>query len=146
MSAPVNIQDNETGRRARVTEYNQLVVAPVDYSTPITVTLDVINTSFNILKPFEQQSIVITEVIASALKSVSNTDPASIRIYTSNVDENSLTAIQNLFSPQLARGQNFIATGLNVIVPSGLWINSTTDDATVEITLGYYRVPVIRGS
>lgn len=146
MSAPINIQDNETGRRARVTEYNQLVVAPVDYSTPVSVSLDVINTAFNVIEPNEQQSIVITEVFASALKSVSNADPASVVIYTSEVGVASLVSTQNLFSPQLLRGDNFIATGLNVIVEPGLWLNAVTDDATIELTVGFYRVPIIRGN
>jgi hypothetical protein len=141
MTAPVTIVDSKDSKAVRVTKFGQLVVAPLAFSAPITIELDVINTAFNFLTPETGKSIVITDIVVSANKDVSNVDPAEIEIYEADaVDE--LTLAPGIISPRLIRAANLTLNGLNLLVPEGKWVNAKTNDNNVLITLMFYRVPV----
>ena len=81
---PVTISGDRSSIKVKVTKYGQMVVAPIQYSTPKTVTLDVINTAFNFITPIQGSSIVITDIIVAADKNVSPTEPAVVEVYTAN--------------------------------------------------------------
>ena len=140
MSTPSHIVGHQNGIRARVTEFGQLVVAPLDYSEPVAITLDTVGTAFNFITPAAGQKVVITDIIVSADKGVSNTTPANIEIY--EADEASLTtASKAIVSPQLTGASNVSYIGLNMLVGEGKWVNAKTDDNNVLITIMFYRVP-----
>jgi hypothetical protein len=141
MAASLGIRDSKTKQQARVTRFGQLVVAPLDYSEPIKRDLDTINTAFNFLVPVSKHSIVITDIIVSADKGVSPTDPAEIEIYQAD-SADSIIELPSVVSPRLSRGEDLTLTGLNWLVPEGKWINAKTNDANVLITIASYRVPV----
>lgn len=141
MAGPVAIVDSKDGQAARVTRFGQLVVAPLAYSTPIAQELDVINTAFNFLSPESGKKIVITDIIVSADKSVSVTDPAEIEIYEAGAVD-TITIDQGIVSPRLLRGRSLPLTGLNLLVPEGKWVNAKTNDNNVLVTIMFYRVPV----
>jgi hypothetical protein len=84
---------------------------------------------------------VITEIIVSADKGVSPTDPAEIEIYQADAVD-SLDESPSIVSPRLSRGEDLTLTGLNWLVPEGKWINAKTNDNNVLITIASYRVPV----
>lgn len=140
MSTPTVIKDSNSGLQAKVTKYGQLVVAPLQYSTPVTDSLITINTAFNFIVPEQDQSIVITDIIVSADKSVSNTTPANIEIYQA-ASADTTTVDAAIVSPQLLRGGDATITGLNLLVPDGKWVNAKTDDNNVLVTIMFYRVP-----
>lgn len=141
MAAPSVIKDHKTGQLARVTEFGQLVVAPLAYSTPIEATMVTPGVAYNLIEPSGGQSIVITDIVASADKNVSATTPAEVLIYEAEAPD-TLASVANIVTPELVRAGNFILTGLNLIIPEGLWVNATTDDATIKLTIMFYRVPV----
>ena len=141
MATPVELVDPESGGRSRITEFGQLVVAPISYSSAVEHDMDVINTAFNFAEPVHGKSIVITDIIASANNSVSNTTPADIVVYQAD-SATSLVSLSGIVRPQLVRANNFILTGLNLIVPPGVWINATTTDDDILLTIMFYRVPV----
>lgn len=141
MAGPVNIQDSHTGNTARVSRFGQLITAPLAYSEPVQQNLNIIDTAFNFLEPETGKSIVITDIIVSADKSVSVTDPAEIEIYESD-EIDSLNIVQGIVSPRLLRGGDFNVTGLNLLVPEGRWVNATTSDNNILITIMFYRIPV----
>jgi hypothetical protein len=141
MAAVVTIKDSKDGVNARVTRFGQLVVAPLDYSTPVADNLDTINTAFNFIKPESGKNIVITDIIVSADKSVSATDPAEIEIYEANAPD-TLVAEATIVSPRLLRGRDLTLIGMNLLVPEGFWVNAKTNDNNVLVTIMFYRVPV----
>lgn len=141
MGVPSVIKDLKTGQTARVTEFGQLVVAPLAYSTPVAVSMATPLIAYNFIEPAGGQSVVITDIIASADKSVSTTTPAEVIIYEAGAPD-TLTSVADIVTPQLIRSGNFILTRLNLLVPEGLWVNATTDDSTIKLTIMYYRVPV----
>ncbi|MBV1929897.1 MAG: hypothetical protein KUG81_10360 [Gammaproteobacteria bacterium] len=143
MATPANIIDSRTGNEARVTPFGQLIVAPISYSSPVLRELLTPGESANFIEPAQDQIIVITDIIASADKDVSNTTPADITIYsTDSVD--STTPVDIIVRPQLIRSGNFPLTGLNLKIPEGLWVNATTTDGGILLTIMFYRAPVER--
>lgn len=140
MPVPAVITDSNSDNSAKVTIFGQLVVAPLDYSTPVAVDLDVINQAFNFITPLAGHGIVITDIVVGANKDVSTVDPANIEIYQADAVD-SLTANPSILKPRLTRAGNLPLTGLNLLVPEGKWVNAKTDDAIITVTLMFYRVP-----
>ena len=140
MSHNVKITGDNNDTRAKVTKYGQLVVAPLSYSEPVFVELLVPGDAYNFIEPVAGEAVVITDIIVSANKDVSATTPATVRIFQSD-EADSINIIKGIIAPQLTRSSNVDYTGLNMFVPEGRWINATTDDATVLVTIMYYRVP-----
>lgn len=138
---PSIIKDPKTGNSARVTKFGQLVVAPIQYSTPVTIDMDTINTAFNFAVPKAGMSIVITDIFASADNGVSNTTPAEVEIYTADSPE-SVTVITSILQPRLTRSKNVPVTGLNLLINEGVWVNAKTNDNDILLTIMFYRVPV----
>jgi len=140
MSTPVVIKGGSRDTTAKVTKFGQLVVAPLAYSTPVGADLDATGTAFNFIIPEAGQSVVITDIIVAADKNVSNTTPADIQIFETSAI-GSTTVDQIIVRPQLLRASNASFIGLNLLVPEGKFVNATTDDANILITIMFYRVP-----
>ena len=141
MAAPTVITDPADGFNARVTEFGQLVTAPLAYSDPIERDLDTIGIAFNFVEPKPGKSIVVTDIILSSNKDVSNTDPAEVDIFEADAID-SITPNPRIIKPQLLRSSNLIISGLNLLVPEGRYVNATTTDATIILTIMFYRVPL----
>ncbi len=141
MASPVNIKDNDSGTTAKVTKFGQLVVAPIQFSTPVAINLNVIDTAFNFVQPKQNNSIVITDIIVSTDNTVSNVTPAEIEIYSALTAETT-TIDAGIVSPRLVRAGNIALNGLNLIIPEGKFINGKTNDINVLITIMFYRLPV----
>jgi len=143
MVAPINIRDTLNSRGARVTKFGQLVVAPLDYSTAIEVQLtgdQGTPTVENLVGPSEGQSIVITDVMVFGGKDVTQDIPAQVQIYEAS-SATTETIDKIIFTPQVVRGSNIVATSLNLLIPGGVWINVQVADFPVFVTLMFYRVP-----
>ena len=141
MAAPTNITDALSGFAAKVTRFGQLIVAPLDYSKPVEHDLDAINTAFNFVTPSQDQNIVITDIVVSADKDVSANTPAIISIFEADAVD-SIVPNALIIKPQLLRSENFAISGLNLLISEGKWINATTTDTTIILTIMFYRVPV----
>jgi len=138
MVANVSMCDQKTKSSAIITGDGQLVVAPLDFSTPVALSLTSTGTAFNFIEPSQGKKIVITDIIASADNSVSNTSPADIEIYEAEGPETA-SVFKSIVRPQLTRGQSMVLTGLNMMVPGGLWVNAKTSDNNVLVTIMFYR-------
>ena len=140
MPVPSVIQDNDSGLTVRVTKFGELVVAPLQYSTPKSDNLNVIDTAFNFVQPQQDRSIVITDIIVSADNSVSNVVPAEVEIYEA-ITADTTTIDIGIVSPRVVRADNLALNGLNLIVPEGKFVNAKTNDNNVLVTIMFYRVP-----
>ncbi len=137
---PSVIADPYSGVKARVSEFGQLAVAPLAYSKPSFKKLTVVNTAYSFIAPEEGHQIVITDIILTANKAVGTND-ATIDIYEAESPTTTVitTAIIEL---EMIKQSNLVLTGLNLLIPQGLWVNAKTDDNDVFVTLMYYRVPI----
>ncbi len=140
MSTPTVIKDNNSGNTAKVSKFGQLIVASLDYSTPISDSLDVIDTAFNFVRPQQDHSVVITDIVVSADNSVSNVVPAEVEIYEATTADTT-TIDTGIVSPRVVRADNLALNGLNLLVPEGKFVNAKTNDNNVLVTIMFYRVP-----
>lgn len=130
--------NGRTGKKARVTEYGELVTGRYDYSTPVYNSLSVTDTAYNFFVPKMDTKLVITDILIDAGRNVSNTTPATIDIFEAEGLEDA-TISKQLLKVELLKNSYRDLTGLNFIVSAGRWVNAKTDDATVSITIaGYY--------
>ena len=140
MSTSIVIKDSSTGNEATVTEFGQLVVAPVDYSQPVAKELSEAGIAYNFIEPVSDKSIVITDIILTANKGVGVND-ATVSIYEAGgVD--SVVSVTDILNLEMIKQSNLVLTGLNLIVPVGLFVNAQTDDASIFVTIMFYRVPI----
>ena len=141
MTIEIVIKDSDTGQTARVTPFGQLVTAPIEYDDTVSVLLNADNIVFNLLTPTTGERIVITGFVISATKDISPSDPADILIYESDAIDSAVSS-RSLIEPQLLRATNLPITGINMIVSQGTWVNATTTDSGIVLTVLFYRVPV----
>tara|TARA_R110002096_G_C14050082_1_gene673217 strand:- start:32 stop:493 length:462 start_codon:yes stop_codon:yes gene_type:complete len=137
---PTVIADPYSGIRARVSDFGQLAVAPLAYSKPSFKKLTVINTAYSFVAPEEGHQIVITDIILTANKNVGVND-ATVDIYEAESPTTTVIT-QAIIELEMIKQSNLSLTGLNLIIPEGLWVNAKTDDNDIFVTLMYYRVPV----
>lgn len=140
MATPINITE-EHGRIARVSKYGQLIVSPIDYSTPSFKRIDAPDTAFSFIAPATAQSIVITDIIFSTDRS-SPVAGSLVEIY--QADSATTTAsIKDIMVDDLERQSRSISTGLNMFVPGGRWVNAKSSGVDVLMTIMFYRVPMV---
>ena len=141
MATPIQIMGDQDNIKVKVSEFGQLITAPIDYSTPVAAELTTTGLVYNLVEPLSGKSIVITEIAAASDNGVSNNVPANIELFQADGNDSG-TVIEYLWRPQLLRGDHDNMTGLNWIIPPNRWINARTDDDNVLLTIAYYRVPI----
>lgn len=137
MGAKTHIIDPQSGRAAKVTDFGQLITAPVAYSSPAQVFMDVQNQAYNLVAPRAGASIVITAIFISANKQVSNTTDATVTLYTAS-EIDSLTAVANVVNFEIERNGRLVLTSLNALIPPGVYFNAKTTDDDIYVTILYY--------
>lgn len=127
-----------TGRAAKVTSIGQLVTAPFAYDETVFKELAAANTAYNFYKPKPGEQFVITGVLFRADKQVSSTVDATVVIYEATTDATT-TVSKVLIQFAVVQGDIINATGLNLLVSEGRYVNAKTDDDDVHMTImGYY--------
>ena len=140
MAVPTYIADPRNGTVARVTEFGQLVTSAVAYSIPVTDTLTSTGTAFNFIEPKGNHQIVITDIILTSDKNV-GVNGASVQVYCATSPTTTDIAV-GILDIEMLKNTARDLIGLNLIVTEGKWVNVQTDDENIQVTLGYYRVPI----
>jgi hypothetical protein len=134
MTLPSRIVGNNK-HQVNVTTRGELIVSSLSYSEPFYVELGVNDQIYNVVPAVAGKRFVITGAFIGADRNV--TTDASIHIYEAL--SVSGTSERSLFQADINRGEFVPITGLNVITEPARWINATTDDDDVDITIaGYY--------
>ena len=140
MPAKTIIVDPKTGISARVTEFGQLVTAPLNFSTPVSVEVDDINTAFLLVSPEDGKNIIVDSIVITGNRDIGVND-ATVVIYSAT-SEDDINPVAAEVSLEIAKNSNIPLTGLNFIIPEGRFFLAKTNDATVFITIGYYYAPI----
>lgn len=122
-------------RQVNVTKRGELIVGSIEYSEPFYVELGVNAQIYNVVPAIAGKRFVITGTFIGADRNV--TTDATVHIYEAlSVDG---TSDRDLFISDITRGAFVPITGLNIITQSSRWINATTDDDDIDLTIaGYY--------
>lgn len=134
------VDGHGSGRRAVVTQYGELAVGQLHYSSSVSANLDVVDTAYNLVGPLGQQEhIIITGIALTANRNVGTSD-ASIQLYTSTIGPDSRTQETLLIQTELAKNDTLVLNPIAIEVPPGRWINAETNDDDVFVTLLYYYI------
>lgn len=141
MSLMMQLEDGHgTDRRAVITQYGELAVGQLHYSSSSSANLDVVNTAYNLIPPRDQQDhIIITGIALTANRNVGTSD-AGIQLYTTDVGPDSRTQETLLIQTELAKNDTLVLNPIAIEVPPAKWVNAETNDDDVFVTLLYYYI------
>jgi len=141
MPVIVIFKDSNSGRKGRINEAGEIVTGPSSPSTPTSVKkITVINTAVNLQVPLVNKEYRITSMFISSDKSV-NINGAIVKIYEAD-EEDSRVATKDLLEINLQRQDKMPATGLNMIISEGAYLNAESDETTITITIAGYYVDI----
>lgn len=123
------------GYEVAVTKNGELVVGTLSYSEPYYVELGVDDQIYNVVPAKVNKRFVITGMIIGADRNVA-TD-ATVHIYESLSEDG--TTDKDIFRGDINKGETIPLSGLNVATQEARWINATTDNDDIDLTIaGYY--------
>ena len=139
MVAPVNLVGGGGKTRAVVSQFGQLITAPLSFSQAISVDLDTPSTVFNLVKPKHKHTIIVTDIILSTGKDV-GVNGANITVYAADTAEDLQTAdnAKTIFRTEIVKNVFAPLTGLNLGIRQGRFISVTTSAAVVFSTIMFY--------
>lgn len=141
MSVSFHLEDGHgSNRRVVVTQYGELAVGQLHYSSSTSANLDVVDTAYNLIAPREQQEhIIITGMALTANRNVGTSD-SSIQVYTSDIGPDSRTQETLLIQTELAKNDTLVLNPIAIEVPPAKWVNAECNDDDVFVTLLYYYI------
>lgn len=139
MSIRIEIEDGTgSSKKAKVSSYGQLIVAPLDFNKSYNATLAVNDTAYNLVTPLTGYFFVITDMAFYANQSVSNVADATVQLYEAS-SSTSTTVVTNVYTTNMVRQDRINFPNTNLAISEGSWLNAKTTDNTVYVTiLGYY--------
>lgn len=133
MSQTTNIEQG--GNLAKVTEAGELVVGSLAYSEPFYVELGVDAQIYNCVPHKPQHRFIVVGVLIGADRNV--TTDCTVNIYESLTVDG--TAEKELLTIDLNKGEHTYLNLINMATETNRYINATTDDDDVDLTIfGYY--------
>ena len=125
-------------KKAKVTANGQLVVGALAFDETVFLELDATNTAYNFYEPKTGKQFVITAINMRADRGVSSNTDATVVIFEADGDTET-TQDKVLFEEAMVRGEHTGLSGLNILVNAGKWVNATTTDDDIHMTImGYY--------
>lgn len=138
MSLKTQIEDSASGFTAKVTALGQVVVGALAYDETVFKELAEDDTAYNFYKPQSGRQVVITGVLFRADKQVSSTVDATVVIYEASTDASTIVD-KILIQFAVVQGDIITATGLNLLVNAGKFVNAKTTDDDIHMTImGYF--------
>lgn len=139
MSIIAHIEDKRSKKAATVTDQGQLIVAPVSYSEPVSLTITASAAYYEFFGPLPKKKVVITDIVLYSDRNVGVED-ANVIIYQATASGSILvTATDTFLSVDVPKNGSLALTGLNWISDGGVWIAGQASDTNVQATIaGYY--------
>jgi len=130
------ITDSKTKTTVKVSSNGELITAPFNFDMGIRKVLNATGTAFNHVVPKSGEKFIITGLIINADKNV--TGSAVVEFYEADSPINT-TASKGLVTIDVPKNETVVITGINMETSQGVYLNSKTDDATVNfMVLGHF--------
>jgi hypothetical protein len=141
MSLKANIVDMAGGGTARVTPAGEQVVAPYAYDDTKFLLMDVDDVAYSFFGPRAGHSFIVTLIRAKANRQVSTTVDADVVIFENATGPSDTTQDKIIHQEGMVRGESFTIP-MNYRVTEGRWVNGSTTDDDVSVTVQGYYVPI----
>ena len=138
MSLKVKIFGGRFGKGPEITRRGQLVTAAISFERFYLGTTIANDTAVNVVEPRDGKNFIITSIILSSDRSV-GANGAVTDIFENSLGPTSGTITKEIIQEEIAKQTRMTATGLNIIVTAGRWVNVKSDDVIVRCNIaGYY--------
>jgi hypothetical protein len=138
MTIKVRIIGGVTNASPRITKRGQFVTGPLDFEQFYLGSAIANDTAVNVVPPKTGKCFVITAIILSGDRSIAN-DGAVTDIFENGTGPTDGTITRQIIQEEIGRQQRMVATGLNIIIQPGRWINVKASDVIVRCNIaGYY--------
>lgn len=141
MSIQSRIVGGSKRNEVEVTNFGQLVVAPLAFSKFYNASTTVNDTPVNVIEPLRRRKFIITDIILSGDRSI-GANGAVTTVYENNISGTDATQTKIIITEEIAKQTRMVATGLNIEVAEGRWVNVVSDDVIVRANIGGYYVKV----
>jgi hypothetical protein len=139
MSIQARVVGGNKRREATVTDFGQLVTSPLSFSQFYNAATVSNNVPVNVIQPAKRQKFIITDIILSGDRSV-GANGAVTTVYENNISGTDTTQQKVIITEEIAKQTRMVATGLNIEVTEGRWVNIVSDDVIVRCNIGGYYV------
>jgi hypothetical protein len=134
----VRIKGGKNNNSPEITERGQLITGPLDFSKFYFGTTASNNVAVNVVEPKTRMCFIITAIILSADRSV-GANGAVTDVFENTTGPTNGTVTKQIIQEEIAKQTRMTATGLNIIVTEGAWVNVKSDDVVVRCNIaGYY--------
>ena len=124
--------------QAKVSQAGELITSPIEYNDTYIQSMTIADQAYNFIIPIAGKRFVLTGLSYSGNKDISTTTGATVIIYEAD-SPTSLVSTKTRFNFNVGRIDRGSATGLNIALNPGKWLNGQTDSTIVSITLlGYF--------
>jgi hypothetical protein len=138
MSLKVNLWGGHNKASPNITDRGQLVTGALDFEKFYLGATAVNDTAVNVVEPKTGKCFVITAIIISADRSVA-VNGAVTDVFENTIGPTDGTVSKQIIQEEIAKQTRMTATGLNIIVTQGAWVNVKSDDVIVRCNIaGYY--------
>lgn len=128
---------SKSGVEASVSDYGELVTAPLNYNSVSYQELASTGTAYNFATPKAGEEIILNGIIVSAGKNVSATTAAEVVLFRATGPDSAVVD-KVIVSLELLKNERSSYFGLNLKIQNGFWINATTTDAEIKMSVFYY--------
>lgn len=128
------------GLEVAVSNIGQLVTAPWAFDETVFNELAEPDTAYNFYRPRVEQQFVMTGIYAVADKQVSSTVSASVVVYEATAADSTVVS-KVLLQTAMVVDQVQLFAPLNILVREGRFINATTTDDDIHMTITGYFLP-----
>ena len=122
----------------QITDRGQLVTGALSFETFHLGSAIANNVAVNVVAPKSGKCFVITAIILSGDRSVA-TAGAVTDVFENTIGPTDGTVSKQIIQEEIGKQTRMTATGLNIIVSQGAWVNVKADDVIVRCNIaGYY--------
>jgi hypothetical protein len=126
------------GNSPEITERGQIVTGALSFETFYLGATAVANTAVNVVPPKSGKCFIITAIILSGNRDV-GVNGAITDVFENLSGPTDGTINTEIIQEEIAKQTRMTATGLNIIVSRGAWVNVKSDDVIVRCNIaGYY--------
>lgn len=137
----VGIRGNNGLNHAGVTDQGELVVAPLEYSTPYYISVAASGTPYEVLLGKAGFCFVITGLLLASDKNFgTSVDAQTLTIYEAHPSDIG-TSTKTIVQLDLLRNDRITPTGLNIRTSSTVSLVAIGTDSAVDVTIAGYYIP-----
>ncbi len=145
MTVNFSLFDDKEQAFAKISSNGELITAPIKYSEAFYISLNLSNTSFELVPSISDLNFIITGILISTSKSFgTSTNAETITIYEANTADIN-TNMKTIFQLDMTNNDRLVATSMNLFSSKSRSIVAIATDNTVDITFAGYYIDVENG-